>query len=244
MKVGVIVQARMGSTRLPGKVLAAIDDEVLLAHVVGRVRLVRPSVALVVATSSSAPDDAIVDFCERSRIACFRGSEADVLARYADCAALYRFDHVVRLTADNPFTDVAELGRLIELHVTEAADYSHAFGQLPIGVGAEIFRREALERAARLGTAANHREHVNEYILEHPAEFRVSTLLVPESKRASSVRLTVDVPDDLRRARWIARESSTRYVETEEAIRLATAYEACSRAGEFVDAPRDEGGLR
>lgn len=224
MRIGVIIQARMGSTRLPGKVLKPIAGKALLDHVLGRLALLAYPVAVVVATSSLPQDDAIAQHCLAIGVAVFRGSEADVLDRYYQCARENRFEHVVRLTADNPFTDMEELQRLIEQHLARHNDYTHSFGSMPLGVGAEIFSFAALERSAREGHAANHREHVNEYIQEHPETFRIGVLEVPAAKRRPDLRLTVDTEDDYRQACAIAGYAPDRWVGTEEAIQL------CSRS--------------
>jgi len=214
----------MGSTRLPGKVLRPIAGRPLLAHVLGRLAELQHPAQIVVATSTETADDVIEAFCRDQEVACFRGSEVDVLARYRECARAYGFDQVVRLTADNPFTDVAELDRLIRLHQDAGNDYTHSFGMLPLGVGAEIFTRAALERSYREGHAANHREHVNEYIQENPVLFRIGQLDVPAAKRYPELRLTVDTEEDYQLACHIAELATGRWLGTEEAIAL------CSRS--------------
>ena len=110
----------MGSSRLPGKVLKPIAGRVLLDHVLDRLSLLEFPVKKVVATSDLAQDAAIVQHCLNKRVDVFRGSESDVLDRYYQCARHYSFDHVIRLTADNPFTDIEELRRLIEQHLSDA----------------------------------------------------------------------------------------------------------------------------
>ena len=224
MRIGVIIQARMGSTRLPGKVLKPIAGKVLLDHVLGRLSLLAYPVMVVVATSGLPQDDAIAQHCLSRDVAVFRGSETDVLDRYFQCARENSFEHVVRLTADNPFTDMEELQRLIELHLIQHNDYTHSFGSMPLGVGAEIFTFAALERSAKEGHAPNHREHVNEYIQEHPEVFRIGVLEIPTAKRRPDLRLTVDTEDDYQRACAIAGQACGRWVGTEQAIQL------CSRS--------------
>lgn len=214
----------MGSSRLPGKVLRSVADRPLLAHVIGRLSLLRHSVTVVVATSRLQQDNAIVDWCANANIAVFRGSELDVLDRYWQCVCDYDFAHVVRLTADNPFTDMEELGRLIELHVAGAYDYSHAFGQLPVGVGGEIFTREALQRSHAEGHEANHREHVNEFIQERPKSFRIAELDVPPAKQAPELRLTVDTQEDWARACKLAEQAPGRWLKTIELIDLCSRF--------------------
>lgn len=224
MSVGIIIQARMGSTRLPGKVLKPIAGKALLDHVLGRLSLLAYPVKVVVATSDLPQDDAIAKHSLSKDVAVFRGSETDVLDRYYRCACENRFKHVVRLTADNPFTDMEELQRLIEQHLTQRNDYTHSFGSMPLGVGAEIFTFAALERSLREGHAANHREHVNEYIQENPEIFRIGVLEIPAAKRCPDLRLTVDTEEDYRRACAIAGSAPDRWIGTEEAIQL------CSRS--------------
>lgn len=220
MRVGIIIQARMGSTRLPGKVLKPIAGKALLDHVLGRLSLLAHPVKAVVATSNLPQDDAIALHCQSSGTAVFRGSETDVLDRYYQCARENGFEHVVRLTADNPFTDMEELQRLIEQHLAQHNDYTHSFGSMPLGVGAEIFTFAALERSAREGQAPNHREHVNEYIQENPEVFRIGVLKIPATKRHPDLRLTVDTEDDYQRACAIAGHAPDRWIGTEEAIQL------------------------
>jgi spore coat polysaccharide biosynthesis protein SpsF len=187
----------MGSTRLPGKVLLPFGNSVLLGWILDR--LSEAPWLVVVATTAKDEDRQIVQYCEERGAAVFRGSEHDVLKRYRACVSEYEFDHVVRLTADNPFTDVEEMRRLVALHLGGGFDYSHSFGQLPVGVGAEIFSAAVLVTSDERGTESQHREHVNEYVLENPGAFCVGRLNVPESKCRSPVALTIDTPADYQR---------------------------------------------
>lgn len=224
MSIGVVVQARMGSTRLPGKVLRDIAGHPLLAHVVSRLSLLRHEVVVVVATSTEVQDDEIASWCRSHGVTCFRGSEGDVLHRYWQCTVQFGFEHVVRLTADNPFTDIEELDRLLELHLSGRYDYSHSFGQMPMGVGAEVFSRAALAKSHAEGHKPNHREHVNEYIEETPGEFRVGHLVVPAAKVAPELRLTVDTMEDWQKACRLASAVDDHPLNTEEAIRLCSQF--------------------
>lgn len=212
----------MGSTRLPGKVLKPIAGKALLDHVVGRLHMLKYPVKVVVATSDLPLDSAIVHFCQSKDVEFFQGSESDVLDRYYQCARHHSFTDVVRLTADNPFTDIDELQRLIEQHLAQRNDYTHSFGSMPLGVGAEIFTFSALEKSAQEGHAANHREHVNEYIQENPNVFRIGSLEVSASKKQPDLRLTVDTPEDYLRACSIAEHAPGRWISSEEAIKLCS----------------------
>lgn len=225
MNTGIVLQARTGSSRLPGKVLKSIGKKLLLEHIIYRLSFLRHSVPLVLATSISPGDDILAYFCQLHSIKCFRGSELDVLGRYYQCAQQYEFDHVIRLTGDNPFVDIEELDRLIDLHFKSNADYSHSFDTLPVGSGAEVFTFETLKRSHTDGIKPNHREHVNEYIHENHALFYIETLQGIPSKYRRDIRLTVDTERDYQRACFIVKHSKNNYITTEEAIDLCSNFE-------------------
>jgi len=212
----------MGSKRLPGKVLRQIGHLPLLGHVLGRLSQSTHDIAVVVATSVLPQDDAIAAYCATVGARCFRGSELDVLDRYYQCAQLSGFHDIVRLTADNPFTDIEELDRLIDLHLRESNALTHSFGKLPIGLGAEIFSAQALESSWQEGLEPHHREHVDEYLLEHPGRFKTGTLDIPLSKIRPELRLTVDTEDDWRLADRLARQTSQSWITTERIIALCS----------------------
>lgn len=221
---GIILQARMGSTRLPGKVMMRIGAKPLLGQIFYRIGFLKHSACLVVATAVKPEDNVIAEFCEKNGIDCFRGSEENVLERYYLCAQKYGFSDIVRLTADNPFVDIEELGGLIELHKKTCSDYTHSFGVLPVGVGAEIFTFGALEKSYQCATKSNHFEHVNEYIQEHPELFKISVLSVPKEKNRPDIRLTVDTEEDYIKICRIIKNGSHDYITTKEAIDLYLQY--------------------
>ncbi|HEY4372677.1 MAG TPA: NTP transferase domain-containing protein [Burkholderiales bacterium] len=223
IKLGIIIQARMGSTRLPGKVLREIAGTPLLGRILDRLEYLRHPATVVVATSTEARDDAIAAYCAQRGAHVFRGSESNVLERYYLCARQYGFDQVIRMTADNPFTDIEELDRLIELHLSSDADFTHSFPVLPIGVGAEIFTFAGLEESMRKSHAPHHFEHVDEYLIEHPERFKTRRLDVDPAKNHPQVRLTVDDDTDFRRACFIA-ERAPGHVTTEQAIALCSQF--------------------
>jgi spore coat polysaccharide biosynthesis protein SpsF len=177
-------------------------------------------VTVVVATSVLSQDEPVAAWCAEHGVECFRGDEQDVLDRYLRCAEAYAFDQIVRLTADNPFTDIEELDRLIELHLEQGFDYTHSFGIMPQGVGAEIFTFPALQRSHVEGHEPHHREHVNEYMQEHPELFASGQLQVPASKINPDLRLTVDTEDDWQRACVLAAQAGDTWLNTENAIAL------------------------
>lgn len=220
--VGMVVQARMGSTRLPGKVLMPLGGTTLLGWIVQRLRdLPWP---LVIATSDKVQDDAIVHQCEQMDVRYFRGSEQDVLDRFYQCAVVFGFSHVIRLTGDNPCPDTEALHQLVGLHLTSAADYSHSFGELPVGVGAETFRFEALQDSWCEGHAAHHREHVNEFIVEQPSRFRIMKLEVAPAKHAPNLRLTIDTQEDYQRIAGCLDGCVDAHISTEVLIKRCSSF--------------------
>lgn len=216
-KLGLVVQARMGSTRLPGKVLMPVGGRVLLAHIAARMASV-PGI-LVIATSTNPENDSIEDFCRREGLPCFRGSEDNVLERYVRCAEYFGFEHVVRLTGDNPFPDASSLQALLHLHLETKADFSTSFSVLPLGIGCEIFTLEALRLSLAKAYAPHHFEHVDEYLLENKDTIRYVTLPAQAETCFPDLRLTVDTPEDLERARRLVSLGGD-MLSTEEALRL------------------------
>jgi spore coat polysaccharide biosynthesis protein SpsF len=124
------------------------------------------------------------------------------------------------MTADNPFPDIEELDRLINLHIDTKSDFTNSFDVLPVGVGVEIFTFKALEKSYFEGMEPHHIEHVNEYMIEHPDIFKTSILKVMESKNHPEIRLTVDTDEDYQRACYIVEQSDNEYIKTDEAIQL------------------------
>lgn len=204
--LGIILQARMGSTRLPGKIFMPIGEVPLLLAISKRVQTLNLPATYVIATTDLLADDAVEEFCKQQRISCFRGSQNNVLERYYRCAEKYNFTEIVRMTGDNPFPDIEALERLIVFHRAGGYDYSECFSVLPVGVGMEVFSFQALERSYRESSRPHHFEHVDEYILENPGLFHCGTLPGEPSTNFPLLRATVDTPQDYWRANWIAKE--------------------------------------
>lgn len=222
---GIIIQARMGSSRLPGKVLKDIGNKKLLEHIMYRLSYLQSEAAVVIATSSLDKDDLIADFCALHGWNCFRGSEENVLERYYFCARQYGFTEIIRLTADNPFYDIEEIDKLIDLFKKSDAQYANSLDVLPYGVGAEIFSFDALEKSYNEATLPHHFEHVNEYILENPEIFKTLYLPAVDEKCFPQTRLTVDTEEDYKRACYIWENSSDEFISTMQAIKFAKEFE-------------------
>ncbi|MGK9165859.1 glycosyltransferase family protein [Inquilinus limosus] len=197
MTVLAILQARMSSSRLPGKVMADLLGEPMLARQIERLRRCRTLDRLVLATSTEAADDALASLSARIGVECFRGSLDDVLDRFHAAAAGRGAEQIVRLTADCPLTDPDLIDALVELHVAGGYDYScnTLTPRYPDGLDAEVMRAEVLEAAWREATLPSEREHVTSFIYTRPERFRLGSL-VGETD-LSDQRWTVDTPEDL-----------------------------------------------
>lgn len=192
-----IVQARMGSSRLPGKVILDIAGKPMLWHVVNRVRHARLVDQIAVATSEKPSDDPIESFCIHERIDCFRGSENDVLDRYYQVAKQFEANVVVRITADCPLLDPEIIDKVVQ--VFEIGDYDYVSNTLdpsyPDGLDTEVFRLEVLEKAWREARLPSEREHVTPYIWKNPTLFSLGS--VRNDSNLSNLRWTVDEPQDV-----------------------------------------------
>jgi spore coat polysaccharide biosynthesis protein SpsF len=196
----IVVQARMGSTRLPGKVLRPLAGRPLLAHVIERLGHARTADVVVVATSDQPADQALVELAEREGALAVTGPEHDVLSRYLLAAEVAGADELVRVTSDCPLIKPGVIDAAVELRRARGVDYVSAgsLGGVPRGLDCEAFTRQALERADRLDTDIASREHVTLELFHRPEEF--STLLweAPPELRRPGWRLCVDEPADLR----------------------------------------------
>ncbi len=203
MKTTAIIQARMGSTRLPGKVLMDLGGATVLGRVVRRLGSAKRLDQIVVATTTARPDDAIV--CESARLgtSCFRGSEADVLDRYYQAARHARAGVVVRITSDCPLIEPELVDQTIQAFFEQDVHYASNVRprSFPRGLDAEVFAMAALDRAWREAGAAYQREHVTPYFYEHPELFRLASHCGPQDY--SHYRWTLDTAEDLQLIRTI-----------------------------------------
>ena len=199
LRVGAIVQARMGSSRLPGKVLLDIDGQSMLERVVTRVRAATTVQQVVVATTTSASDNQIAEWCERHRVEAFRGSEQDVLDRYYQAAMHLGLDVVVRVTSDCPLLDPAILDSVVMPLLAPGSTVEFSANTLersfPRGLDVEAVTLGALQRVWQTARSSDHREHVFPYIYEHREQFVIRSLRAELDQ--SHMRWTVDTPEDL-----------------------------------------------
>lgn len=203
-KVVAIVQARIGSTRLSGKVLAEIVGYPMLWHVVNRVRMAHSVDQVIVATTTEPVDDVVAQFCAESGIECFRGSENNVLDRFYRAAKSYEADVVVRITADCPLIDPQVVDKVVSTYLKGEADYvtNTLRYTYPDGLDTEVFSCAALEVAWREARLPTEREHVTPYI-RRSGRFRVQNVENEVDLSARNLRWTVDEAADLEFVRTV-----------------------------------------
>ena len=239
-RVVAIVQARMGSSRLPGKVLERAAGRPLLDHLAERLGKALRLSAILLATTRRPLDDVLEGEATRLGFLCFRGSEDDVLERFVLAARAAEADVIVRITADCPLLDPAEVDRVVGtfLAADPPLDYAANFApddrRIPLGLSVEVFTRAALERAHAEGRAGYHREHVTPYLYEEKGRFR--TGVVHPAEDLSHLRLTVDTPEDLAVVRAVleAIEGDPERMSLARAARFLAAHPEIARLNSSV----------
>lgn len=198
MKTTAIIQAHMGSTRLPGKVLINIGDRTMLARVVRRASRAKTLDSVVVACSTEPGDEAIVRECERLGIGYFRGSDSDVLDRYYQTSRAFPSDAYVRITSDCPVIDPEVIDKVVTTLTEGRFDYASNTVQrtYPRGLDTEVFTGEGLARIWAEAKEPYQRVHVTPYFYQNPELFKLG--YVTQNVDQNEMRWTVDTPDDLR----------------------------------------------
>jgi len=200
-RIAAIIQGRMSSSRLPGKILLDIAGQPMLWRVVERVRMARTVDETIVATTTDPSDEPVAKFCQERAILLYRGSLYDVLDRFYQAASLYRADVIVRVTADCPLIDPAVIDRTVTELLETGADFSANRlpppwkRTYPIGLDTEVCTFAALERAWREARLPHEREHVMPYLYSVPGRFAVR--VVDAEQDFGHLRWTVDTPEDL-----------------------------------------------
>lgn len=198
-KIIIIVQARMGSERLPGKILKEVKGRPLLDYQIERLRRVKGVDDVIIATTIDSNNDPVVKLCEKIKCAYFRGSEDDVLLRYYESAIEFDANYIVRINADCPLIDPLVVEKVINFFIANSKTLDYASNILepsyPIGFHTEIFSIEALRIANDNSKDLEEREHVTPYIYRNPDIFRLGS--VTQDENLSHYRWTVDYPEDL-----------------------------------------------
>ena len=212
MTVGAIIQARMGSTRLPGKALVDIAGTSMLARVIDRVGRARTIDRVVVATTTNAQDDRLAQYSRALPVEVYRGDEHDVLDRYYQAARLYTLDVVVRITSDCPLLDPGLVDRVVRLLLEPDSRVDYAANTLrrtfPRGLDVEAVPYATLERVWKEAQSPHQRAHVFPYISEHPDQFLMAG--ITDDVDRSAMRWTVDTEEDLMFVRELCRALGSR----------------------------------
>jgi spore coat polysaccharide biosynthesis protein SpsF (cytidylyltransferase family) len=197
VKVVAIIQARLGSTRLPGKVLIELDGMAVLGHVIARAQRIAGVDEVAVATTPASEDDGVAEYAGDRGATVFRGDELDVLNRYGDCAREMNADAVVRITADCPLIDPELSGRVVLRYLEGDIDYASNYKPptFPDGLDTEVFSFAAIDEAQRSADRPSEREHVTPYIWQHPENFRLAN--ITQEVDHSGLCWTLDSPQDL-----------------------------------------------
>ncbi len=227
MKTVAIIQARLGSTRLPNKVLRDVEGRTMIERVVARVEQSEQTDEIVIATTESSSDQPLVDFCNSRRWNVFRGSENDVLSRYVGAATAFSADQIVRITSDCPLIDPGLIDDVIQVSkIGIQVDYCCNFYPLrryPRGLDCEVLTFETLNRIDRLATQPDYREHVTLYAYRNARQFLMGS--VTGENDDSNLRWTVDTDGDLELIRAIYRHFAAAGQEEFNWTDIVTAYQ-------------------
>jgi len=189
-----IIQARMSSTRLPGKVLLPLSDKPVLEHVIQRVRNCKLVDKVIVATTVHDSDDIIEDWCKKNNFDYYRGSLEDVLDRFYKVASQFKAENILRITADCPVIDSGIIDEVIEKYHEGNFDFYGLSGEFPDGLDCTMFSFKALETAWKNSKLQSEREHVGPYMVNHPELFTIGGY--EKFKNLGHLRLTLDEPRD------------------------------------------------
>lgn len=207
-RVVLFVQARMGSTRLPGKHLKLILGRPVLSYLIERLRRTKLVDEIVLATTTNPLDDQLVNFCKTENLAYFRGPEEDVLERFLQGAKKFDADVIVRISGDCPLIDPQVVDSVIDRFLHSVPPYDYVANTLnrtfPRGMDAEVFSRQSLEKLALKATQPEEREHVTPYYYQHPEMFKLGS--VERKHNDSHHRWTVDTEDDFTLIRTVLEE--------------------------------------
>ena len=206
-QVDVIVEARMTSTRLPGKVMLNAAGKPLLEHMIERLQRIQGINNIIIATTVNNSDNCVVDLADALGVLFFRGSENDVLGRVLKAAQFFGTDIIVEITGDNPLIDPGIASSVVEAFLQREDNIDYVANDIgcyrddvdvtfPLGFNTKVFKRKLLERVERLTDHPEDREHVVNYICKNPQVFSFYNVTAEEKYRRNDIRLTVDVYED------------------------------------------------
>jgi spore coat polysaccharide biosynthesis protein SpsF len=196
VSVTAIIQARMGSTRFPGKSLRPIAGVPLLEHIIIRLKQVPEIDLILLAIPENKSEAPLIELAHQLQIPLYQGSEDDVLDRFIKAGESVQTDHVVRVCGDNPLIDIPFLRSLIQTHLLGKSDYTLPQDPVPLGSACEVVRFETLKKVDELAKSSIYREHVTTWFHEYPASFKIQHVNAPDYLKDQTYRLTVDTEQD------------------------------------------------
>jgi spore coat polysaccharide biosynthesis protein SpsF len=196
VSVTAIIQARMESTRFPGKSLRSIAGLPLLEHIIIRLKQVPEIDHILLAIPEKESEAPQVELAHRLQIPVFQGSEDDVLGRLIKAGESVQTEQVVRVCGDNPIIDIPLLSSLIQAHLLNKADFTIPDDPVPLGSACEVIRLETLKKIGKLAKSSIYREHVTTWFHDHPSDFKIKHVSAPDYLKDCSFRLTVDTEAD------------------------------------------------
>ena len=242
--IGCIIQARTGSTRLPGKIMMPIDqNDTVLSFGIKQVKSCKKIDELVIATTDLPEDDIIVDYMNKLNIKYFRGSSKDVLDRYYQCAKEYSVSTIVRIPSDKPLIDPEIVDNVVSMFMNSSYDYITNFlpnPTFPSGTEVEVFSINALKKAWEKAKIPSEKEHVTPYFTNHEDEFKITH--IENSENLSHLRWAVDRIEDLKLVREIVSKIKKRPILMKDILELFTREPELIKINKNVN--REEGSLK
>tara|TARA_B110000014_G_C20123532_1_gene596753 strand:- start:385 stop:1155 length:771 start_codon:yes stop_codon:yes gene_type:complete len=238
--VDCIIQARMGSSRLPGKVMMKIDSKnSVLDLIINQLKYSKFLENIIIATTSKTEDDVIEKFCLKNSLRCFRGSEKDVLDRYYQCSKKFNLKHIIRITADCPLIDPEIVDKVIEKYKVGQFDYftNILIRTFPIGTDVEIFSFETLEKMWKDAKLPSEREHVTTYIRNKKLDCKFGNL--ENVEKLGNLRFTLDRYEDLQLIKKITSKIHKNPILIKDVIKIVTDYPELLEINKNVE--NDEG---
>ncbi len=194
--VAAIIQARMGSTRFPGKSVRLLNGLSILEHIIIRLQQVPEIDQIQLATTEAETEAPLIEIAKKHKVAVFQGSEEDVLKRFIQAGEAIEAQHIVRICGDNPLTDIPLLRSLITAHLESHADYTISADPIPLGTGCEVVCLETLKKIEEQALELKYREHVTTWFHDHNDKFTITQIEAPSYLKNRNFRLTVDTPQD------------------------------------------------
>ena len=194
--VAAIIQARMGSTRLPGKSSHLLAGISILEHIINRLQEVPEIDRIQLATTQAKTETPLIEIAKKLKVPVFQGSEENVLNRFVQAGKAIGAQHLVRVCGDNPLIDIPLLRSLVTAHIESDADYTVAADPIPLGVGCEVARLETLKKIDKETHELKYQEHVTTWFHDHYEKFTITHVKPPSYLKNCPFRLTVDTPED------------------------------------------------